>query len=87
MPWVLLDMEQGTTSPNYGKNQNQNQYTKVDGLIWLLVVVCYLTLLGVERLNFTCVCKCKWRSHDQSHKVLELISNCYGLSKSIDSEP
>ena len=44
------------------------------GLIWLLLVVCHLTLLGFVRLKFLCVHKCIWRSQDRSQKVLELIN-------------
>lgn len=32
--------------------------------------------------NFLCICKCVWRSPNQSQKVLELILNCYESWKS-----
>jgi hypothetical protein len=47
----------------------------------------YATRLKIARLKILHVCKCLCRSGDQLHGVLELISNCYELSKAIDIEP
>ena len=54
------------------------------GHIWLLLVVCYLYLLGFTRLNFSSVHKYIWRNHVRFHKLLKFMSKSFRLSKSTD---
>ena len=82
----FFDLE--NSDPNMSLHPDSvHRQNKVDGLIWSLCPVCCLILLGFVRLQFLCVRKCIRRSQDQPQKALELITNCYNLSKSTGSEP
>jgi hypothetical protein len=59
---------------------------KVVGLNLVTLVICNIISLEFTKLRFLWIRKTIWRSHNQFHQVLKLISSCYELSKSIDTE-